>query len=236
MSQNMICAIHQPNFFPWLGYFNKIAKTDIFVFLNQVDYEKSGHSMQCYTNRVAINRNGVADWIHCPVIREHGAQSICKVKINNKEDWRTKVKNKLEISYKNAKYYKEYRAYIWSLIDRNDNFIADYNMNIIKDLILKLELSAKVIQQDEITTESHSTRLLIEITKAVNCNRYMCGKGGNKYQKEELFKENNIELIQQNFIHPHYNQGSLEFIEGLSILDAIFYCGLEETKKLIRGN
>ena len=41
----MICAIHQPNFFPWLGYFEKIWRADVFIFLNQVDYEKSGHSM-----------------------------------------------------------------------------------------------------------------------------------------------------------------------------------------------
>jgi hypothetical protein len=71
-----LCAIHQPNFFPWLGYFDKINRADVFVFLDQVAYPKSGSSMGSWCNRVKINIAGVASWISCPVVREHGPQSI----------------------------------------------------------------------------------------------------------------------------------------------------------------
>ena len=46
-----IVAIHQPNFFPWLGYFDKINKSDIFIFLDDVQFPKKGGN---WTNRVQL--------------------------------------------------------------------------------------------------------------------------------------------------------------------------------------
>ena len=72
MTAVRVCAIHQPNFFPWLGYFEKIKRADVFVFLDHVHYPKSGNSMGSWTNRVKINISAHAKWISCPVVREHG--------------------------------------------------------------------------------------------------------------------------------------------------------------------
>ncbi len=232
----MICAIHQPNFFPWMGYFNKIARADVFVFLNQVDYEKSGHSMQCYTNRVGIMEKGKASWIHCPVIREHGSQRICNVRINNKNDWKSELKRRIKTSYKNADYYQEVSSYIFDLIDIEADCISDYNITVIESLVKKLDLATKIVKQSDLNTVMHSTSLLIEITKAVKCDSYIYGGGGSKYQDESLFQENMIKLISQNYKMPLYQQMTDEFVTGLSIIDTLFCCGFEQTKKLIKCN
>ncbi len=68
----MICAIHQPNFFPWLGYFDKISRADVFVFLDVVDYPKSGSSMSSWVNRVMLKVGSQKTWVRCPVVREFG--------------------------------------------------------------------------------------------------------------------------------------------------------------------
>lgn len=233
MVKKRICAIHQPNFFPWLGYFEKIERSDVFVLLNAVDYEKSGHSMQCYTNRVSILKNGKAFYIHCPVVREHGIQSICDVKINNNIDWRDRLKQEIKADYEKTKYYSDIKEFIFSLIDYETDFISEFNINIIGELAKKLDLSAKLVRQDQFNTRGHSTELLAELVKAVQCECYLYGGGGLKYQKNEIFEEQGIIPIAQNFQFPYYKQITEPFVPGLSILDTLFHCGFEETKKLL---
>lgn len=232
----MICAIHQPNFFPWMGYFNKIARSDVFVFLNQVDYEKSGNSMQCYTNRVSILNGIKSTYIHCPVIREHGPQPICNVKINNTLQWRQELEKVLDVCYKKAPYYEELKNYITELIFTEADNIADYNIKIIRNLVHVFQIETKIVRQDELNTSKHSTDLLVEIAKAVECDTYMCGKGGDKYQNEETFNQYKIQLLRQNYKPIEYNQGNVDFVAGLSILDALFWNGIEKTRELIKGN
>ena len=97
-----VCAIHQSNFFPWLGYFDKIKRVDIFVFLNQVNYPKSGNSMSSWCNRVKIMIDGKPDWVSCPVVRESGIQSIESVRIDSGSPWRDKIRKVIEANYKGA--------------------------------------------------------------------------------------------------------------------------------------
>lgn len=231
----MICAIHQPNFFPWMGYFNKIATVDVFVFLDQVDFAKSGHSMQCYTNRVGILRNGEASWIHCPVLREHGGQPIDTVRINNALDWRNKMKKILKDCYQATQYYDVVSSYIFELIDYQTDYISEYNIHIISELVKELDLKTKLVKQAQFHTKEHSTKLLIELVKANKCDSYLYGGGGMKYQQNELFEEQGIELVSQNYQFPKYEQTSQSFVSGLSILDTLFYCGFERTKDMLEG-
>lgn len=229
----MICTIHQPNFFPWMGYFNKIARADIFIFLNQVDYEKSGHSMQCYTNRVGILKNEKASWIRCPVIREHGPQPIHTVRINDTLDWRNDLKKTIRECYQTTKYYNTISGYIFALIDYKTEYVSEYNMYIVSELAKQLELKAKLVRQDQFHIKGHSTKLLIELIKASQCDSYLYGSGGKKYQQNEIFGEQGIKLIYQDFRTPYYEQVSSTFVPGLSILDTLFHCGFERTRNLL---
>ncbi len=234
----MICAIHQPNFFPWLGYFDKIAKSDVFVFLNQVDYEKSGHSMQCYTNRVAIldNKNG-KKYIHCPVVREHGPQKIDTVKIKPDSDWKTVVLNGLIESYKYAPYREETAGLLEKIFEINTQFLSEFNIRAIEIILDSLGIRTRLIRQDELNTSFHSTELLAEITDKVGCDRYLYGGGGHKYQEQECFDKWNIIAVSQDFVFPKYMQRSNNcFVGGLSILDALFWLGIDGTGKMIVNN
>ena len=69
----ILVAIHQPNFFPWLGYFDKIRRADFFILLDDVQYPKTGAGS--WSNRVKVMINGEGRWLTAPVDRSfHGTR------------------------------------------------------------------------------------------------------------------------------------------------------------------
>lgn len=228
-----ICSIHQPNFFPWLGYFDKIARSDVFVFLDAVSYPKSSKTMATWINRVAINIQNQKQWISIPVVREDGVQYINQVRINT-SDWREKLKKTISYNYSKADYYDVIVPHVFRWIDYDFKYVSDYNICIIKEISDLLGLKAKFVKQSDFHTINHSTRLLVEIVKGVDCDAYLCGGGASGYQEDSLFEENGVNLIYQNFEHPQYHQLSKEFIGGLSILDPLFNLGFDGVSALLK--
>jgi len=230
----MICAIHQPNFFPWIGYFDKIYRADRFVFMDGVDYPK-----RSWTNRVRIAVNEHAVWINCPVIRQEGRQKICDVLINDQKidqnlDWREKIVKTIDLNYRKSLYYNEVSEFIYSLIDFRTEYLSEYNCNTIECLCKRLHIDTPFYKQTDLNTHYASTRLLIEITKKMDCSGYMCGGGAEGYQDDSLFAKEGVDLIYQNFIEPYYERRGEKCIAGLSVLDALFNVGFEKTECLIK--
>ncbi len=230
----MICAIHQPNFFPWLGYFDKMHRSDKFVFLDQVSYPKSSKTMSTWGNRVAVNIMGEKKWIHCPLIREDGVQYFDKIKIDNTANWRDKVIKTLSLNYKKSDYFDEVFDYICELIRYDADELGQYNIHTITSLLKRLNIACVWERQSDLNTVNHSNELLIEIVRKEMCDQYMCGGGADGYQDVALFQKQKIEVIYQNYNPIPYKQCSENFVGGLSVIDALFCCGFEGTENLIK--
>ena len=107
-----VVAIHQPNFFPWLGYFDKIRRSDVFVFLDDVQYQKTGGT---WSNRVRILTNGEGRWLTAPIDRSfHGTRRVNEVRFLSGDNWRDMVLEKLHAYYSRAKYFRTVLAWILS--------------------------------------------------------------------------------------------------------------------------
>lgn len=217
-----IVAIHQPNFFPWLGYFDKIARADIFVFLDDVAYPKSGSGSGSWCNRVKVNVQGNSTWVGCPIRRQSGEQLIKDVLIDDAQPWRKKLLKTLELNYKKAPYFVPIMEVLESIIVYPSKSLADFNKNTIQTICKLMKISGNFISQSELQTAAKSTHLLIEIINAVNGSAYLCGGGASGYQQDILFTENNIELIYQNFTPQPYGIPD-KFIPGLSIIDYLMH-------------
>lgn len=226
-------AIHQPNFFPWLGYFDKTIQCDRFVFLDHVQFPKKGG---VWTNRVKLLINGDPRWVTAPVDRTyHGVKKILDVEFVKSPLWRSKLLKTLEANYRHSYYYHEVMDILVPLIEFPVNQVAQYNINAITALaeLLKVPRS-KFICSSELNIASTSTEMLIEITRKVGGTSYLCGGGADEYQEDTLFARDGIELVYQNFRHPTYHQRNVDhFGAGLSIIDAFFQVGFDGTKNLL---
>jgi hypothetical protein len=226
---NIIVGIHQPNFFPWLGYFEKILKSDVFVFLDNVQYSHGS-----WTNRVKIINQKKPSWITCPVSHIGNYQTIREIKIDNNQPWRKKISNVLTLNYAKSDFYSENYNFISDMVERQDPLISRFNIQNIVSICDLLDIKTKFVLQSDMSTSKNGTELLIEITQSVGGTGYICGSGARNYQEDQKFSENNITLIHQNFVHPQYPQKqNNEFVEGLSIIDTLLNCGISGTKKLL---
>lgn len=226
-------AIHQPNFFPWLGYFDKIAHSDIFILLDDVQFPKTNGT---WLNRVQLLIAGDAKWVTAPVKRDYqGKLLINEMFFDEKVPWREKFVRTLEGNYKKTNFYKENIDFISELILNPKSNIADYNIHCILSLANYLDLDiSKIKKSSSMSITTTSTKRIIDLVKDVNGDNYFCGGGASGYQEDELYEQHDITLVYQNYKHPLYPQkGISDFVKGLSLIDTLFQTGKEATIGLL---
>lgn len=231
MSAPRIVAIHQPNFFPWLGYFNKIARADVFVVLDDVPHTMTGSN---WSNRVKLLLGGEARWATAPVKRPaHGAVLLAEAEWAD-QPWRGKLVKSLALNYSKAPFFAETMALIQPLIESPEPGLVAYNVHAIRAIASAIGIHKQLVMASGFAVPSASTERLVALTRAVGCSGYMAGGGAAGYQQDELFTDAGLTVQYQYFTAPVYPQKRLDdFIGGLSIIDALMNCGVDQTGKLV---
>jgi hypothetical protein len=220
-----VVAIHQPNFFPWLGYFDKIRRADTFIFLDAVDYPRSGSGgMGSWTNRVRLNIQGEARWVTCPLKRVDLGTPISAVMIDDGQPWRAKLLRTLEANYRRAPRYIATMALIEPLIRNSESNLAAFNIAAIKAIAAVLGLETQFVVQSSLAAEGKATELLTSLVHAVGGGTYLAGGGASGYQEDDTFALRGLELIYQGFV-PHAYGDPKRFIAGLSVIDYLMFDG-----------
>lgn len=228
-----IVAIHQPNFFPWLGYFDKIARSDTFILLDDVQFPKTGG---VWSNRVKILFGDKARWITAPINRKFsGTRKINEIYFSSNNNWRDKILKTIEINYKKHLFFDETIKVISSLIMNEETNLSKYNINAIKTLAKAINLrTSSIVLSSSFNSNKIATLRLIDLIRKVGGQRYLCGGGSEGYQEDALFEQSKIELLYQKFKHPEYSQRDVSpFIEGLSIIDAAMNLGWDGVGELL---
>lgn len=229
-----ICAIASPNFFPWLGYFDKIRRADVHVFLDDIALSKSGSGMGSWINRVSIAVQGRAQWFGCPLRREPGTQLIRHVRIDDRQPWRRKLRRTLEINYRRRPGFERTMAIVAPLLEHPSDLLADFNINAITRIAEALGLRCEYLRQSALPVSGQATERLISITKAVGASCYMAGGGAAGYQRDELFPQHGLRLLYQGF-EPRPYGDPRQFIPGLSVIDYLMNVGEPVVRRQSEG-
>ena len=214
----MIVAIHQPNYFPYYGYFHKIKSSDLFVFLDNVTYSKEN-----FTNRNRVKTPQGEKWLTVPIFKKGILEMEIKdVSIMNTDDWRRSHFGIIRDSYRKSRYFHPYENIISSIYRKEWDNLCDLNIFITEKLSSVLGISAKFVRASELDVHGKKADLIFDICKTLGADTYYCGVSGKKYNDEQKFKDSNIKVIYQEFVHPIYEQPYGDFIPNLSILDLFF--------------
>jgi len=217
----MIVAIHQPHYMPWLGYFDKMGRADVFVFLDTVQFKKNE-----FQNRNKVKGPNGAIWLTVPIY-QHFGQKISGVTINNTVNWRQKHIKTLYTNYRKSPHFDRYFNIFEDFLSKPWEKLSDLNIACVKMIasLLGIEVQYLIASELGITSDNRDMRL-IEIIKKVGGGRYIAGSGGKEYMNLALYKKEEIAVEFQDFAHPRYPQLFDDFVPGLSSID--YLCNVGE--------
>lgn len=228
----MILTAHQPAYLPWLGFFHKIILSDIYVILDEVQFEKSS-----FINRNKIKTPEGSQWLTVPVsMAGYRTKSILEMEINNSENWSLNHWNGLYRNYKKTPYFHLYSDFFEATYKKKWTNLTDLLIYTMEFFLKELHIETKVIKQSQLHTKEKKQDLIIEICKKLNADKFVFGALGRNYAQEQTFKNNGIQIYFQDYQHPAYNQQWGEFMPYMSIVDLLFNLGPENALEIIMKN
>ena len=228
-----VVSIHQPNFFPWLGYFEKIVRSDYFIFLDNVQFPKKGGS---WTNRVKLIVSGQPKWLTANINRQyHGTLLINEMTFAQGNPWRAKIIKSLQTSYSKHPFFDQTMDILDPLIMNSETNISEYNICAVTSLASAIGIDCdKFTRASAFPISDISTARLCVLANSVAADTYLSGGGSSGYQEDQLFSSYNLGLKYQNFKHsgvPPIRYGF--FAPGLSIIDAAMNVGFTTVSELL---
>ena len=216
----MIVAVHQPQYLPWLGYFDKMDRADLFVLLDTVQFKKNE-----WQNRNRIKTAQEWQWLTVPVAYRF-PQRINQVEINLRTNWARKHLLAMRINYSKAPYFSDYFDPFEKILLEKWQGIAALNIRLVRALTELLRISTPLRLASELghLPEGPDERL-IAICQHMGAEVYLAGMGGKDYMNLEKFEKTGIEVVFQEFKHPVYPQLYGDFLPNLSVVDLLFNCG-----------
>jgi hypothetical protein len=218
----MIIAAHQPNYLPWLGFFDKILECDIFVIADNIQFERQG-----FTNRNRIKTYSGIRWITVPIKHIEKSFPINEAKIanNSEKKWAKKHWLELKHNYSKAPFWEKYSSFFDETYNKKWTQLIDLNLHLIKALMKFFNIKKDLIMASSLGVTGGKSELIIAICKALRADTYISGIGGHAYLNLQSFNEEGIKVIFQDFQHPVYPQLHGEFVPNLSVIDYLFCAG-----------
>lgn len=226
-----VVAIHQPQYLPYLGFFHKLLHCDVFVALDDVQFQKNG-----LQNRNKIKNAQGWQWLTVPVLHGFG-QLINEVRPNPQIPWQQKHWNALRFNYSRASYFDTYGPALEDLLNQDRNNLCEFNMALMRWVAEALGIETPIVYSSDLTVEGDKTDLLIEICQALKADCYLSGPGGKRYMNLAAFEAAGVDVLWQQFTPPVYEQlfPDVGFMPNLSVVDALLNCGPETLEFLQQG-
>ncbi len=220
----MNCVVLQPSYVPWRGYFHLIQRADVFVFYDDVQYDKHG-----WRNRNRIKTVTGSQWLTIPVLAKGNTESglpINAARINPAEKWAKKHLAGIKQSYARAPFFDTYRALVESFYAEPPPLLADFTIDTTKQLAAALGIArTKFLRSSELQLEGAKNDRLLSLLTTVGATHYISGPSARSYIDEAAFAAANITLEYQLYDYPEYEQLHPPFDPQVSVLDLLFMKG-----------
>lgn len=218
----MIITTSRPYFAPYPGFFYKAHLADVLVILDNVQFPRG----TTWITRNRFKNDQGTWWLTVPVLKKGlGLQAINDVCIYRDDRWLHKHVAGLKHAYAHAPYFAEHMQFIETLYTTFSDRLIDFNLTIIRHLMLNLGVDTEIRRLSELNIEAAGDRLLLEINRYFSASVYLAPSSAAKYLDAGLFENAGIELRTVDFRSPVYPQLWGNFVPDLTAFDLLFNCG-----------
>jgi len=228
----MRVSINQPAYLPWLGYFDRIAISDVHVVLDQVQFEKNS-----MTNRNKIRTRNGSSWLTVPVKTKgrFGDLSIYNLEIDTSSNWRDKHWKAICQNYSKSPYFGRYSSDLEKIYAREWTHLLKLTKELNHFFLeTALQISTPLTYASNLQVEAKKSDLVLSICQKLGATTYVSGPFGRDYLDEDKFKKTGVEIEYHDYQHPAYRQYYQPFEPYMSTLDLIMNCG-PDSKNVLRG-
>jgi hypothetical protein len=216
-------VVLQPGYLPWLGFFDQLRRADVFVYYDDVQYDKHG-----WRNRNRIKTQTGPLWLTVPV--RHGGLGlpvIREVEIDTRTDWARKHVASIRQAYARAPFLGDYLPALEELLHRRWQRLVDLDVAVVDLMASWFGLTRRIERSSALNIGGDKTERLVNICRHFGGSTYLSGAVAQDYLDEAWFERNGIAVEWQRFEHPVYPQLHGPFIAYLSALDVVLNCGAD---------
>jgi hypothetical protein len=221
----MNVVILQPSYIPWRGYFHLIQKADLFIFYDDVQYDKHG-----WRNRNRIKTAAGSRWLTIPVFSGGAVTNqllIKDAKIDWNRPWPASHWDILRQSYRSAPFFNRYAPLLQEFYRRRDSFLADFTIDLTIALARELGIGTSFMRSSELAVTGSKTDRLVQILARVGASHYVSGPSARDYLEEEKLAAAGITLEYMTYEYPDYDQLHPPYDPRVTLLDLLFMVGPE---------
>jgi WbqC-like protein family len=226
-------VVLQPGYLPWLGFFDQMRRADVFVYYDDVQFDKHG-----WRNRNRIKTPNGPLWLTVPV--QHNGNTaplrILDAKIDPTQRWARKHTRSIRQYYAQAPFLGRYLPELEELIERSWTHIVDLDLAVVSLLARWLSLAPAVYRSSELGIGGVRSERLINLCRHFGATRYLSGDAAQDYLDADCFAAEGVTVEWQNYRHPVYPQQHGEFVPYLSVIDLLLNCGDESPSILQQGS
>lgn len=220
----MIVANHQPQFLPYLGFFDKVSKADLLVVMDDVQFLERG-----FQHRNLIKMQTGKQWLTVPVVQRRG-QLIGDVAIDPAQNWRRKHWSALQTNYNPSRHFKALAPELRSiLLEGTHTHLLGLDLDLMRWAMTHLGITTPMRLSSELGVTGEKSERHINICRAVGADTYLSGPGGRLYMDMDLFERAGIAVQFQDYRAREYSQLFPQhgYLADLACVDAVFNCGPE---------
>jgi hypothetical protein len=229
----MNCVILQPSYIPWRGYFDQINRADVFVFYDDVQYDKHG-----WRNRNQIKTAQGRQWLTIPVHSSGVVEKsipINQVEIDWSKPWNTSHWKALTFAYGRAPFFQDLARRLEPFYQRHDVYVADFTIALTIALAKELGIEhTRFMRSSEMQAAGKKTDRLMQILVQLGVDHYISGPSAKEYIEEDKLASAGITLEYIDYNYPEYPQLRPPFDPNLSILDLLFNTGPDAIKYIAK--
>jgi len=229
----MIVAIHQPHYIPWLGYLHRMARADLFILLDHVQFERRNHQ-----NRSQVRIEGEARWLTVPVLQRSQKERILDKLVDNSDPrpWGPIHFSTLRHAYREAEHFKTYAGALRHILEARWERLVDLDRAMLELLRDAFAIRTPLVRSSELGALGAKSDLILNLCRAVRADTLLAGLGGSRrYLDLEAFEREGIRVKWHEFTHPTYKQcGPQPFTAGLAAVDLLFNCG-PQSRAILMG-